>query len=202
MTQQHDKDPGPRRHVHDDSPGIGGPLPGDLPQDEVIERMIRVNQAGEYGAKRIYAGQLAVLKGRPCEETIRHMDEQEQQHLDYFNDEVSKRHIRPTVMQPIWHVGGWLLGAATAAMGEKAAMACTAAVESVIDEHYQQQSAYLDDVDEEASLKSTIDQFRAEEAEHHDTAIEYGAEEAPLYAFLSAAIRTKTKMAIWLSTRI
>ena len=180
-------------------------IPGDLTKDEILERMIRVDQAGEYGAKRIYAGQLAVLKNKASKETldeIREMDAQEQVHLDYFNNEISKRHMRPTVMQPVWHVGGWLMGAATAAMGEKAAMACTAAVESVIDEHYQKQSEYLSGVAEEQSLKKKIDQFREEEAEHHDTAINYGAEEAPFYEVLSAGIRAKTKFAIWLSERI
>lgn len=177
-------------------------LPGNLNQEQTLARMIRVNQAGEYGAKRIYAGQLAVLKGKPCEAVIREMDAQEQKHLDYFNAQISQRHLRPTVMQPLWHVGGWLLGAATAAMGEKAAMACTAAVESVIDEHYKNQSEQLAEVPAEKNLKDTIDQFRAEEEEHHDTAMAHGAEDTPFYECLSASIRLKTKLAIWLSERI
>lgn len=184
-------------------------LPGDLTKDQIIERMIRVNQAGEYGAKRIYAGQLAVLKGKPSEPVIQHMADQEQPHLDYFDSEISARGIRPTALQPVWHVGGWLLGAATAVMGEKAAMACTAAVESVIDEHYKQQSDYLEKHlhesparADEKKLKDTIDQFRAEEAEHHDTAMEHGATDAVGYPLLSQAIRCKTKLAIWLSERV
>ncbi len=177
-------------------------LPGDLTKQQMIERMIRVDQAGEYGAKRIYAGQLAVLKGKASEVTIRHMAEQEQQHLDYFNQAVKTRHVRPTALQPFWHVGGWVLGAASALLGEKAAMACTVAVESVINQHYAAQSDWLANIPDESELKKTIDQFRAEEMEHHDTAIDFGAEQSPFYQLLTGAIRTKTKLAIWLSERI
>lgn len=178
------------------------PISEEVYQKEKLARIIRVNQAGEYGAKRIYAGQLAVMKGKPSEATIQHMAEQEQQHLDYFNEEIKKRGVRPTALQPLWHVGGFLLGATTALMGEKAAMACTEAVESVIDEHYKKQSAYLNDVAEETELKNTIEKFRAEEMEHHDTAIEYGAHEAPFYEALSGAIKAQTKFAIWLAEKI
>jgi ubiquinone biosynthesis monooxygenase Coq7 len=177
-------------------------LPGNLTDKQMLERMIRVDQAGEYGAKRIYAGQLAVLKGKASEATIRHMAEQEQQHLDYFNDAVRVRAVRPTALQPLWHVGGWMLGAASALLGEKAAMACTVAVESVIDEHYAKQSNWLATKPDEATLKNTIDQFRAEEMEHHDTALDAGAEQSPFYHLLTTAIRSKTKLSIWLSERI
>ncbi|NDE90354.1 MAG: demethoxyubiquinone hydroxylase family protein [Alphaproteobacteria bacterium] len=168
-----------------------------------LERMIRVNQAGEYGAKRIYAGQLAVLEKRGSSpETlaqIRHMAEQEQTHLDTFNDLVAKNQVRPTALQPIWHVAGFALGALTAAMGEKAAMACTVAVEEVIDEHYQQQSAELHDAPE---LKKIVDQFREEENEHRLTALESGAEQAVGYPVLRKLIRAGSKAAIWLAERI
>lgn len=178
-------------------------LPGEPSHAKMIERMIRVDQAGEYGAKRIYAGQLAVLKGKPSETIIRHMAEQEQKHLDYFNTAAGTRRIRPTALQPLWHVGGWMLGAASALLGEKAAMACTVAVESVIDEHYAKQSAWLNDtMPAEAELKKNIDQFRAEEMQHHDTAMEHGAEQALAYPLLTSIVRTKTKLAIWLSERI
>lgn len=177
-------------------------LPGDLTQEQLLARMIRVDQAGEYGAKRIYAGQLAVLGNTPSAPIIQQMAEQEDQHLAYFNDAVAHRHIRPTALQPLWHVGGWLLGAGSALLGEKAAMACTVAVESVIDEHYAKQSEILADIPQEADLKAAIDQFRAEEMEHHDTAIEEGAEQSPFYGVLTTAVKAKTKLAIWLSERI
>lgn len=174
-------------------------LPGDLPLKEKVKRMIRVNHAGEYGAKRIYAGQLAVLGKSAVAPTLVHMAEQEQEHLDTFSKLMLKRRVRPTALMPLWHVGGYAMGAATAMMGEKAAMACTVAVESVIDEHYAAQEAALGE--EEGELKSIITKFRADEKEHHDTALSHGAEESPLYHFLTSAIVYQTKLAIWLSTR-
>lgn len=175
-------------------------LPGDLSMDEEVERMIRVNHAGEYGAKRIYAGQLAVLGKSKSAETIRHMAEQEEEHLRVFSEMLAKRRMRPTVLSPLWHVGGWMMGAATAMLGEKAAMACTVAVESVIDEHYAAQEATLGD--NEAELKRTIEKFRADEKEHHDTALNHGAEQSPFYQLLTTVVKGQTKLAIWLSTRI
>src|SRR5258708_5872603 len=109
-------------------------LPGDLPHEAHIRRMIRVNHAGEYGAQRIYAGQLAVLGKSSCAPVLESMARQEQAHLDTFSDWMVKRRVRPTLLMPLWHVAGYALGAATALLGEKAAMACTVAVESVIDE--------------------------------------------------------------------
>ncbi len=176
-------------------------LPGDLPREEELARMIRVDQAGEYGARRIYEGQLAVMgRNHPNSETIKHMHEQELRHLETFNRLVTERRIRPTALQPIWHVAGFALGAATALMGDKAAMACTVAVEEVIDEHYAEQSARLED--DEADLRDTIEEFRAEELEHRDTALEHGAEQAPGYEILSAAVKTGSRLAIWLSQRV
>ncbi|MFW0777537.1 MAG: demethoxyubiquinone hydroxylase family protein [Rickettsiales bacterium] len=175
-------------------------IPGDLTHQEKIHRMIRVNHAGEYGAKRIYAGQLAVLKNTPSAETIEHMAEQEQVHLDTFSRMIHERRVRPTALMPLWHVGGYAMGAVTALMGEKAAMACTVAVESVIDDHYAAQEASLGESENE--LKSVITQFRAEEQEHHDTALNLGAEQSPFYHFLTSAIVLQTKFAIWLSTRV
>lgn len=175
-------------------------LPGDLSLDEEIERMIRVNHAGEYGAKRIYAGQLSVLSKSASGDTLRHMAAQEEEHLKAFSDLMVKRGVRPTVLSPLWHIAGFAMGAATALLGEKAAMACTVAVESVIDEHYAEQEKKLADHDPE--LKNMITKFRAEEMEHHDTAIEKGAKDAPIYEALTAVIKMQTKLAIWLSTRI
>lgn len=175
-------------------------LPGDYSPEEATRRMIRVDQAGEYGAARIYAGQLAVLKNHASTPVIKHMAEQEAVHLETFNRMMGERHVRPTALMPLWHVAGFALGAATAMLGEKAAMACTVAVESVIDEHYAAQEAALGEY--EPALKATISQFRAEEIEHHDTGLAHGAEAAPAYAALTGAIRTCTRAAIWLSTRV
>lgn len=177
------------------------PEPGALPIKTQVERMIRVNHAGEYGAKRIYEGQLAVLKGKPSEPTIRHMADQEAQHLKTFEELLTRNRVRPTLLQPLWHVAGFALGAATALMGEKAAMACTVAVEEVIDEHYQKQEAALDDATHR-ELKGHISQFRAEELEHRDIGLAHHAEDALGYPLLSAVVKRASKLAIWLSTRI
>src|ERR1700753_2374490 len=130
------------------------PAPGS-PVD--IEAMIRVDHAGEYGAVRIYEGQLAVLKRRKraSVETIPHMADQEQRHLKTFDKLVNERRVRPTALEPVWRMAGFALGAVTAAMGEKAAFACTAAVEEVIDEHYASQVAALKDKD--PALKATVE---------------------------------------------
>lgn len=165
-----------------------------------IESMVRVDHAGEYGAKRIYAGQLAVLKNHPSAKVIKHMADQEEKHLQAFNKIIADRKVRPTVLMPIWHVAGFLLGAGTALLGEKAAMACTVAVEEVIDEHYRDQSEQLGN--DEKELKNTIDKFRAEEIEHKEIGIEQGAQSAPGYEILSAGIKAASRLAIWLSTRV
>ena len=175
-------------------------LPGDLRAAELVERMIRVDQAGEYGARRIYEGQLAVLGEGPAKEEVRHMAAQEARHLELFDALMVARRARPTLLSPLWHVAGFALGAGTALLGERAAMACTAAVEEVIDAHYEAQSQALGD--DEAPLRQTIDEARAQEIEHRDRALAAGAAEAPGYAALSAAIRRGTRLAIWLSERL
>lgn len=177
-------------------------LPGELAHSEKIAQMIRVNHAGEYGAKRIYAGQLAVLGKTPCGDMLRHMAEQEEVHLQGFSEMMVKRRVRPTALMPLWHVAGFAIGAATALLGEKAAMACTVAVESVIDEHYAQQEEKLTGDESEIELKQMVSQFRAEEQEHHDTALAQGAEESPLYPLLTSVIKQGTRASIWLATRI
>ena len=175
-------------------------LPGDLGQDALVARMIRVDQAGEYGARRIYEGQLAVLGNGPSGEMIRHMHEQELQHLETFDALLAERRIRPTALQPLWHVAGFALGAATALMGERAAMACTVAVEEVIDEHYARQAEQLDG--DEATLKETIEEFRATEAEHRDIGLDHDAELTPGYPVLTGFIKAGSRAAIWLSERL
>lgn len=175
-------------------------LPGDPPKDDLIARMVRVDHAGEFGAARIYQGQLAVLGQTEVGPAIRHMAEQEQRHLDAFDRLLVERRVRPTALSPFWHVAGYALGAATALMGERAAMACTVAVEEVIDEHYADQAARLGD--DESELRAMIEEFRGEELEHRDTALDHDAEQAPGYALLSGAIKAGSRLAIWLSTRV
>ena len=173
--------------------------PGTSPE---IEAMIRVDHAGEYGAVRIYEGQLAVLGNSNSQAAgaIRHMAAQEQRHLKTFDALVNERRVRPTALEPVWRVAGFALGAATAMLGEKAAMACTAAVEEVIDEHYAAQIERLGDSD--PALKETVEDFRAEEIAHRDAALAHGAEEAPGYRFLSEAIKAGCRVAIALSEKI
>jgi 3-demethoxyubiquinol 3-hydroxylase len=163
--------------------------------------MLRVNQAGEYGATRIYAGQLAVLRrNSPAAKLIARMAGQEQAHLARFNGLMSRRGVRPTLLQPLWHGAGFALGAATALISEEAAMACTEAVETEIDRHYGAQLADLGDEDPE--LAADIEAFRADELEHRDVAREAGAAQAPAYPLLTAAIRAGCRLAIGLSKRI
>ena len=181
-----------------------GRNPGDTEPRELIERTIRVDQAGEFGAVRIYQGQLAAMRwtGRSNSETgrkIAAMARAEREHNQVFDRLLVERHVRPTVLQPLWSVAGFALGAATALLGDKAAMACTVAVEETIDEHYAHQAAALGD--DEAELRGTIEKFRAEEIEHRDTALAAGAEQAPAYETLTSAIKAGSRLAIWLSTR-
>ena len=175
-------------------------LPGDPTARDVVERTIRVDHAGEYGAKRIYEGQLAVLGRTKYGPLIEHMKAQEQVHLDTFSRLIGERRVRPTALLPFWHVAGFALGAATALLGHRGAMACTVAVEEAIDEHYRAQEDSLGD--DEAALRADIARFRAEELEHRDTGLEHEAEQAPAYRLLSAAIKTGCKLAIKISERV
>jgi ubiquinone biosynthesis monooxygenase Coq7 len=164
-------------------------------------RMLRVDQAGEYGATRIYAGQLAVMGDRaPLAGEIRHMAEQEAAHRAKFDSLIAERGVRPTALQPIWNVAGFALGAATALIGPKAAMACTAAIETEIDLHYSAQLEELGNADPE--LAGMIAEFREDEREHRDAAFAHGAEQAPAYPLLSGAIRLGCRLAIRLAERI
>jgi ubiquinone biosynthesis monooxygenase Coq7 len=175
-------------------------LPGDPTARQLVERMIRVDHAGEYGAKRIYQGQLAVLGRGEKGPVLRFMQAQEQAHLDRFSELIAGRRVRPTALLPLWHVAGFALGAMTAALGARAAMACTVAVEEAIDAHYASQTAALGD--DEAPLRDTIETFRAEELEHRDIGLGHGAEQAPGYRVLSRAIKAGCRVAIALSERV
>lgn len=183
-----------------------GPRPAapGIAASESVAEMIRVDHAGEYGAVRIYEGQLAVLAARKdAGETvaaIRCMAEQEQRHLKAFDALINERKVRPTALEPVWRVAGFALGAATAMLGEKAAMACTAAVEDVIDEHYARQVEKLGESD--PVLKKTVEDFRADEIAHRNEALAHGAEAAPGYRLLSETIKAGCRLAIALSEKL
>jgi ubiquinone biosynthesis monooxygenase Coq7 len=176
------------------------PLPGDPVGRQLVERIVRVDHAGEYGAKRIYQGQLAVLGDTQAGETIRAMAAAEAEHLEWFDKELVARGVRPTALHPFWHVAGYALGAATAMMGPKAAMACTVAVEEAIDEHYQAQEVALGETEPE--LKSAIERFHADELHHRDTALLHEAEQARGYRAMKSAIKSGVRTAIWLAERV
>ena len=173
--------------------------PGDARAD--VDSMLRVDQAGEYGATRIYAGQLAVLGGRhKSAALIAGMAAQEQAHLSHFDAMLAERRVRPTLLQPLWAVAGHALGAVTALISPEAAMACTAAIEDEIDAHYGEQLEALGDSD--PPLSARIAEFQADEREHRDAALAAGAESSVGYPFLYAAIRAGCRAAIEVSKRI
>ncbi len=168
-----------------------------------IARMIRVDQAGEFGATRIYAGQLAAMGDRgPHSAEIAGMAEQEAGHREKFDALMARRGVRPTVLQPFWDRAGFALGAVTALIGPEAAMACTAAVETEIDDHYSRQLDRLMETGEDPELAAMIEEFREDEREHRDAALAAGAERAPAYPVLSAVIRAGCRAAIGISQRI
>lgn len=173
-----------------------------------IAELIRVDHAGEYGAKVIYNGQIAALKLKGDEETVKIVEEmklQEDKHFDYFNQKIIEKNIRPTIMQPIWKVGGFAMGFLTALADKKAAMCCTTAVEEVIDQHYEDQLDYLksqNKTKENSDLQQNIEQFQAEELEHRDIGYEHKADELKYFKPLSNAIKLATKTAIFISKKI
>jgi len=175
-------------------------LPGDLNHDQLIDQIIRVNHAGEYGAKRIYQGQMSVLKSPKDQELLKTMHDQEQVHLDYFSQEIPKRNVRPSMILPLWNILGYALGAGTAILGKNAAMVCTEAVEEVIDQHYKEQIDQLNNKNE-PELQDKISQFRIEEIEHHDLAQEHMTKLNLGHKLLYHTIKKGCKIAIELSKR-
>jgi len=166
-----------------------------------LDEIIRVDHAGEYGATKIYDGQIAVFgKNSKIGKTIQHMADQEQEHIEKFNDLIIENRVRPTALLPLWNVAGFALGAGTALMGEKAAMACTVAVEKVIGGHYRDQQKLLED--DQRELKKTIAKFEKDELEHHDIGIEHDAENAPGYKIMTKIIEISCKTAIAISKKI
>ena len=167
----------------------------------ILDEIIRVDHAGEYGATRIYDGQIAVFgKDSKIGKTIQHMADQEQEHIEKFNELLIEKRVRPTALLPVWNIAGFVLGAGTALMGEKAAMACTVAVEKVIGEHYREQQNLLED--DEKELKKTIAKFEKDELEHHDIGLEHDAENAPGYKVMTKVIEIGCKAAIAISKKI
>ena len=178
------------------------PKPEFRSTEELLSSIIRVDHAGEYGAMRIYQGQMAAIKDPQTKALISHMQEQEQEHLSFFEKEMKLRKVRPTALLPLWHYGAYALGFMTALMGKRTAMLCTQAVEEVIDEHYIEQISELESDKNEAELLAKIEQYRAEELEHKDMAIDHGSMEAPFYVFVRKAIRGLCKGAIEISKRV
>ncbi|MBT3776599.1 MAG: demethoxyubiquinone hydroxylase family protein [Pelagibacteraceae bacterium] len=167
----------------------------------ILDQIIRVDHAGEYGATRIYDGQIAIFgKESKIGKTIQHMADQEQEHIEKFNELIIEKRVRPTALLPLWNVAGFALGAGTALMGEKAAMACTVAVEKVIGDHYREQQNLLED--DEKELKKTIAKFEKDELEHHDIGLEHDAESAPGYKIMTKVIELGCKTAIAISKKI
>ena len=172
-----------------------------ITERSILEEIIRVNHAGEYGATRIYDGQIAIFgQNSKIGKTIRHMADQEQEHIDKFNELILKYRVRPTAFLPLWNIAGYTLGATTALLGEKAAMACTVAVEKVIGTHYQDQQNLLGKDHKE--LKKIILKFEKDELEHHDIGIAHDAKKAPAYNILSKIIDIGCKAAITVSKKI
>ena len=186
----------------DDRIHVRANMPG--PREKRLEEMIRVDHAGEVGAVQIYRGQRAVFDHLPQKRRvaalIAEMEAGEAHHLESFNRLLAERRLRPTAMAPLWNAAGFALGAATALMGEKAAMACTSAVEEVIETHYKDQIDELGDAEPE--LKEMITEFREDEIGHKDTAIEEGAKDAPAYPLLAAAIKAGCRLAIRISEKV
>lgn len=179
-------------------------LPGDRTGAAKVGRMIRVDQAGELGAMEIYRGQMAVLGEQPCAPLLAEMAAQEAEHLAAFDKMVVARGVRPTALSPLWRAAGFALGAGSALLGERAAMATTVAVEEVIEGHYQKQLDALGE--DEADLRATIAEFRDDEIKHRDVAQKYnsetGGEDAPAYEILSRSVKAGARLAIWLAQRV
>ena len=166
-----------------------------------LDKILRVDHAGEVGAAKIYEGQLKVLGKTDVGPMIQHMKDQEKEHLDTFHDLLNEHEVRPTVMLPIWNLAGYGLGVISAAMGKKAAMACTIAVEEVIGKHYEKQADQLTEKKYQ-SLKKKLLKFRDDELEHKDIAIEHDGLETPGYKLLKFVIQSGCKAAIKISEKI
>lgn len=197
-----DNDVPPKQEEGERPPRISSPLLADPEKKRIIDRMLRVDHAGELGARQIYAGQLAVFGGTRIGKVIQEMADQEKKHLDAFDTLVVERRVRPTAMLPIWNAAGYALGLGTALIGKEAAMACTVAVEEVIAEHYNDQVRTLLDWENESELRAVFREFRDDELEHKHTGIEHDAESAPFYKAMSSVIKAGCRAAIMITERV
>ncbi len=175
------------------------PRPDFATTDTIIHEMIRVDHAGEYGAKRIYEGQLDSSLDYQATSTIKHMLQQEELHLSYFTNLLLERKVRPTILIPFWHVTGYLLGKLSAMIGPSTAMLVTQSIEEVIEQHYQKQINYLESSNVEKDLLSNIKQFQLDEIEHKDTAVSFRSDEAIYGGIMSRIIKYICVMAIKVS---
>jgi len=170
---------------------------------ERLRSMIRVDHAGEYGAKRIYEGQLRVLSDLSVKQKVQKMYENELVHLDYFEKQLKERSIRRSILIPFWHYFSWGLGALSALLGSEYAMLCTTVVEGVIDEHYSDQLEELKKSDpNEKNLIDTIQRFRQDELDHKDVASSYEPQKGPTYYIFSALVKFTVRTAIAFSKRV
>jgi len=171
---------------------------------KILEEIIRVDHAGERGAIKIYEGQLLALntirEDNNLKRIIEEMKEQEKEHLEYFEKEIQKRNMKATYMLPLWDLMGVSLGFGTALLGKKAAMLCTASVEEVIENHYENQLSKIGE--DEKDLKTKIEKFKGDEVNHKNTAYESGATKSGLYSIMDKIIRTGSKIAITISEKI
>ena len=171
---------------------------------KILEEIIRVDHAGERGAIKIYEGQLLALKTIKQDESLKDkiekMKEQEKEHLEYFEKEIQKRKIKPTYLLPLWDIMGVTLGFGTALLGKKAAMLCTASVEEVIEDHYQNQLKKLGN--DEMELKAKIEKFKGDEVDHKNMAYEAGATNKGMYSIMDQVIRVGSRIAITISEKI
>jgi len=171
---------------------------------KTLEEILRVDHAGERGAIKIYEGQLLALKTIKQDENLKNivekMREHEKEHLEYFEKEIQKRKIKPTYMLPLWDVMGVALGFGTALLGKKATMLCTASVEEVIENHYDNQLKKIGN--DEKNLKDKIEKFKSEEIDHKNIAYEAGATNKGLYSIMDKVIRIGSRIAITISEKI
>ena len=171
---------------------------------KILEEIIRVDHAGERGAIKIYEGQLLALKTIKQDETLKdkieEMKEHEKEHLEYFENEIQKRKIKPTYLLPLWDIMGVALGFGTALLGKKATMVCTASVEEVIEDHYKNQLKKLGN--DEMDLKAKIEKFKGDEVNHKNIAYESGVSKKGFYSIMDKVIKTGSRIAITISEKI
>ena len=171
---------------------------------KILEEIIRVDHAGERGAIKIYEGQLlalsTIIQDKNLKKIIEEMKEHEKEHLEYFEKEIQKRNMKPTYLLPVWDLMGISLGFGSALLGKKATLLCTASVEEVIEDHYENQLGKIGE--DEKDLKTKIEKFKGDEVNHKNTAYESGASRTGIYSIMDKIIRTGSKIAITISEKI